>query len=446
MNLRWNKFNETAEKAFRDLRSSGDFSDVTLAGADGKFLEAHKVILSSCSPVLRGILLKISQAHPLIYMKGMNIEDIGLLLKFIYTGEVTLEKENLESFLDTANELQIAGLTKPEGEKVAEMETLEDERKEEKKQTRPNNNSEIKDLVDKLETEFDSMEQKALQKSLNSDNKSEDEDSASQQIESGCMVDQSKEATYQGTTCEYPGCEKEFSTKANLRVHKRAIHEGIVHACSVCSYKTGFPGNLKKHIQKAHGEDQINHSLPKPMNIEEKSGQFQLFDSVDGESMDSEEPLNSKEPSVSELPLDSEEPLDSEVPLDSEEPLDSELPLDSEEPLNSMEPLDSVQPRGSEEPLDSEQSLDSDESKIHACDRCGIEKKSGKALMKHRREEHPGQNFLCKDCGKEFATNNNLNIHKKSIHELVKYPCGICDHLFTNKSHLGKHKKTKHTA
>ena len=98
MNLSWNKFSETAEKAFKDLGSSGDFSDVTLAGADGKFVEAHKVILGSCSPVLKSILMKISHAHPLLYMKGMNIEDIALLLKFIYTGEVTVEKESLESY------------------------------------------------------------------------------------------------------------------------------------------------------------------------------------------------------------------------------------------------------------------------------------------------------------------------------------------------------------
>ena len=117
MNLSWNKVRETAEKAFRDLGSSGDFSDVTLAGADGEFVEAHKVILSSCSPVLKSILMKVSQAHPLLYMKGMKIEDISLLLKFIYTGEVTVEKGSLESFLETANELQITGLTKPEDEK-----------------------------------------------------------------------------------------------------------------------------------------------------------------------------------------------------------------------------------------------------------------------------------------------------------------------------------------
>ena len=163
MSLSWNQFSETAEKAFRDLGSSGDFSDVTLAGADGKSLEAHKVVLSSCSPVLKTILLKISHAHPLLYMKGMNIEDISLLLKFIYTGEVTLEKENLESFLQIANELQIAGLTKPEDKEVAESNVADEEQKEEFKSGICN--SEDKDSV-KLETESDLMKEPRCQQAL----------------------------------------------------------------------------------------------------------------------------------------------------------------------------------------------------------------------------------------------------------------------------------------
>ena len=36
-----------------------------------------------------------------------------------------------------------------------------------------------------------------------------------------------------------------------------------------------------------------------------------------------------------------------------------------------------------------------EEKSRNACDQCGIEKKSGKALMKHRQEEHPGKMFSC---------------------------------------------------
>ena len=78
------------------------------------------------------------------------------------------------------------------------------------------------------------------------------------------------------------------------------------------------------------------------------------------------------------------------------------------------------------------------------CDICGAEHKSGKAFMKHRQAEHPGQNFKCKECGKELASNNNLKIHRRAIHTLVKYPCGTCGNQFTNKSNLNFHMKKMH--
>ena len=258
MNLSWNKFSETAEKAFRDLGSSGDFSDVTLAGADGELVEAHRVILSSCSPVLRMILLKISNNQPLLYMKGMNIEEISLLLKFVYTGEVTLEKENLDRFLETANELQIAGLVKSAVRDIAESNIVEDEDNLEEESLKSDNS---KGPV-KLETEFDFLDYKSKKAT----------------------------STYQRITCEYPGCEKEFSKKGKLRAHSRAIHEGIRHSCLSCSYETGFPSNLKRHNQKAHCDEDdqsSNDSVTTAMESEEIAQTEQIFDS--------EEPLDSDE-------------------------------------------------------------------------------------------------------------------------------------------------------
>ena len=59
----------------------------------------------------RKILLEMVDPDPVLDMKGMSMEDITLLLKFIYTGEVVIEKGNVEHFLEAANELKIAGLT-----------------------------------------------------------------------------------------------------------------------------------------------------------------------------------------------------------------------------------------------------------------------------------------------------------------------------------------------
>ena len=112
------------------LTSFRDFSEVTLAGADGQCVKAHRVVLSSCSPVLKTILLNLSHAHPLLFMKGMDMEDIGLLLKFIYTGEVSLEKEKLESFLDIGNELQISGLIRSPEKEVGNADIGNEEKEE----------------------------------------------------------------------------------------------------------------------------------------------------------------------------------------------------------------------------------------------------------------------------------------------------------------------------
>merc|ERR1712126_77621 len=56
-------------------------------------------------------------------MKGMSMEDITLMLKFIYTGEVVVEKGNVEHFLAAANELKIAGLTKSNNSKEADSDS-----------------------------------------------------------------------------------------------------------------------------------------------------------------------------------------------------------------------------------------------------------------------------------------------------------------------------------
>ena len=54
--LRWNDFETNISVAFRELREDKDFFDVTLA-CDDQQMQAHKVILSACSPFFQEILL-----------------------------------------------------------------------------------------------------------------------------------------------------------------------------------------------------------------------------------------------------------------------------------------------------------------------------------------------------------------------------------------------------
>ena len=83
--LQWNDFKENAISAFGRLKAEADFADVILACEDGQQIEAHKVILASSSPFFEIILKKNRHPHPLIYMRGVNSDDLLAIIDFLYT-------------------------------------------------------------------------------------------------------------------------------------------------------------------------------------------------------------------------------------------------------------------------------------------------------------------------------------------------------------------------
>jgi len=108
--LRWNDFESNISVAFRELREEKDFFDVTLACDDSQ-IQAHKVILSACSPFFRGVLKKNPHQHPLLYLKGVKYKELLSVLNFMYMGEVNVAQEELNSFLAVAEDLRVKGLT-----------------------------------------------------------------------------------------------------------------------------------------------------------------------------------------------------------------------------------------------------------------------------------------------------------------------------------------------
>jgi len=108
--LRWNDFESNISSAFRELRDDKDFFDVTLA-CDDEQIQAHKVILSACSPFFRNVLRRNPHQNPLLYLKGVKYSDLQSVLNFMYHGEVNVAQEELNSFLAVAEDLRVKGLT-----------------------------------------------------------------------------------------------------------------------------------------------------------------------------------------------------------------------------------------------------------------------------------------------------------------------------------------------
>jgi len=108
--LRWNDFESNISGAFREIREEKDFFDCTLS-CGSRQIQAHKLILSACSPFFRSILRQNPHQHPLLYLKGVQFTDLQAVLNFMYHGEVNVAQEELNSFLSVAEDLQVKGLT-----------------------------------------------------------------------------------------------------------------------------------------------------------------------------------------------------------------------------------------------------------------------------------------------------------------------------------------------
>ena len=111
--LKWNDFQENLKASFDQLREGNDFSDVTLVCDDGE-VEAHKLVLSLCSPFFKRLLLKVKHPHykhPLLFMRGLKAGQLTNVVDFIYHGEVNICQEDLDAFLLLAQEFELKGLT-----------------------------------------------------------------------------------------------------------------------------------------------------------------------------------------------------------------------------------------------------------------------------------------------------------------------------------------------
>jgi len=59
----------------------------------------------------KNVLRRNKHQHPLIYLKGVSYRDMEAVLNFMYHGEVNIAQDDLNSFLQVAEDLSVRGLT-----------------------------------------------------------------------------------------------------------------------------------------------------------------------------------------------------------------------------------------------------------------------------------------------------------------------------------------------
>lgn len=110
--LKWNDFHADITAEFSGIRASNHLLDVTVRCGDTS-LQAHRLILSSCSRWFRDVICSLPPAilNPVLVIWDASPKDLQMIFDFMYNGEVNVQQENLNSFLALAERLQVHGLT-----------------------------------------------------------------------------------------------------------------------------------------------------------------------------------------------------------------------------------------------------------------------------------------------------------------------------------------------
>ena len=241
--LKWNDFQNNISASYKDLHASSDFSDVTLVSQEGQQVEAHRIILSACSPFFMNVLKRNKHSHPLIYMRGLKAGHMLAIVDFIYHGETKIFQEDLDQFLILAEEFELKGLSGKDG-----IENSENKRNRE--MTRPVEKQTIQEISvpaafakeEVIEENVNDYGAQALPDVNTSNISNENVDELEEQINSLLQ----KVERYSVWACSV--CGKRSKQKGNIRQHIEAMHiEGVSLPCDQCGKISKSSTGLRLH-------------------------------------------------------------------------------------------------------------------------------------------------------------------------------------------------------
>ncbi|KAH8322614.1 hypothetical protein KR059_000881, partial [Drosophila kikkawai] len=106
--LKWMGHSTTLMEIQRSLRNDNQTCEVVLASRDGTRVRAHLFVLSTCSDLMRNILVDVPPGQEAtIILPDIRGELLESMMSFIYMGETSLSSTSLSEFLEAINLLGI---------------------------------------------------------------------------------------------------------------------------------------------------------------------------------------------------------------------------------------------------------------------------------------------------------------------------------------------------
>merc|ERR1712126_241775 len=214
-NLNWHTYSDHLRDLLHNMRKLEYLTDVTLVCDDQRQFKAHKIVLSACGTVFKNIIDSLPLNSSVIYLRGIQHQEMESILEFMYLGVATFYQERMKEFLNVAKRLEI---------------------KEISKDVEFNDEEEANDEQDAPET-------------TQHQSKDKEDDS-----ETDSNVNTKIKSIFHSTNGRFPcdQCEKQFTQQINLKTHIKSIHEGVKYPCNQCDYQATQQGSLITHIKSKH--------------------------------------------------------------------------------------------------------------------------------------------------------------------------------------------------
>jgi hypothetical protein len=242
--------------------------DVTIVSDDQKSVKAHKLVLSASSPVLKQILLESEDPHPVIYLCGVQQQELELVIQSMYFGvtEVIVHEDHAFRFMDLAKCLQMKGLDFEYFKRNFKDEPVEDfEIKCEvdlilasESVSEPKEDDVLKYFCNVFEFETKNMGSLTKHKQYKHEGVRYSCNQCEYQATTNSALKRHTDFQHEGVLYVCNLFEFETGRQDGLFRHKRSIHEGVKYSCTLCTYKASDKGNLSKHHQYKHEKIKYN--------------------------------------------------------------------------------------------------------------------------------------------------------------------------------------------
>lgn len=233
-NLGWNTFKTHLAETSRELYQGKLFADVTLVSDDMIQTPAHRTVLSGASGVFKRLLMLNPSAQPLLFLKGVQHEELESILEFIYLGEAKVSECRIEEFARVALELDIKELNQSQRKSNFE---------ETNSQLNLKDTYEVPHKSDIKEANPPNMSQTVPVRNFK---KGEVDHQVYQRSKTVCLT------SVNSFSCDQ--CEKSYTEPRSLRRHIESAHEKVSFTCDQCNKQFSYKESLMKHIESVHSK------------------------------------------------------------------------------------------------------------------------------------------------------------------------------------------------